>query len=136
MIFYLPSRYEFWEFRLLKPDAVIVLDATYANKKQGIELSKGGVITVSDKSVILSPSERNNISDIFRKSSIPIQFEVYNYSGTDAKSFPMAGLDANVIALLVPTKNNHSPNEICSSYDIKNTIDGVKLLAKSESVWF
>ncbi len=115
----------------IQPDYVIVLDATYASEKQGITLGGGGVLTLSDNSVILSPEDRNNFAELFDKSGIPYQFEVYNYSGTDAKSFPAAGLLAPVRALLIPTENNHHYNEKAALLDILHILNGVKLLAET-----
>ena len=115
----------------LQPDYVIVLDATYTSEKQGITLGGGGVLTLSDNSVILSPKERNYFAALFNKSEIPYQFEVYNYSGTDAKSFPAVGLSAPVRALLIPTENNHHYNEKAALIDIIHTLRGVKLLTRN-----
>ncbi len=111
----------------IKPDYVIVLDATYASEKQGITLGGGPVLTLSDNSVLLSPKERDNFSELFTSAGIPYQFEVYNYSGTDARAFPAAGLSAPVNALLIPSENNHHKNEKAALIDIKNTIKCVRL---------
>ena len=116
----------------VKPDYVIVLDATYASEKQGITLGGGPVLTLSDNSVLLSPKERDEFAEMFKSAGIPYQFEVYNYSGTDARAFPHAGLTAPVKALLTPTENNHHENEKAALIDIENTIKGVKLLVESE----
>lgn len=115
----------------VKPDYVIVLDATYTSEEQGISLGGGPVLTLSDNSVLLSPQERDEFAEMFKSAGIPYQFEVYNYSGTDSRAFPHAGLAAPVRSLLIPTENNHHRNEKAALIDIENTIDGVKLLARS-----
>jgi putative aminopeptidase FrvX len=112
----------------LQPDFVIVLDATYASKKQNITLGGGGVLTLSDNSVILSPAERDDFAAIFSDAEIPYQFEVYNYSGTDAKAFPLVGGNATVRAFLIATENNHHFNERAALIDIENTTAGIKLM--------
>lgn len=115
----------------LKPDYVIVLDATYTSEKQRIVFGNGPVLTLSDNSVLMSPKERDEFAELFKSKDVPYQFEVYNYSGTDARAFPHSGLNADVKALLVPTENNHHRNEKAALKDIDNTIKGVKVLAES-----
>ncbi len=91
----------------IEADAIIALDATYANEAQGVDLGKGPVVTLSDASAILSPALRNRLL----ACGVPLQTEVYNYSGTDARAFPMQGCTAPVVPLLLPTTGNHSPVE-------------------------
>lgn len=99
----------------LKPDFVIALDATYEAPRQNVLLGGGPVLTISDKSVLLSPRVRDRIKHCFAKHQLPLQFEVYNYSGTDARAFP----PATVISLLIPTRGNHSPLETADWRDIE-----------------
>ncbi len=93
--------------RDVKADAVVVLDITYENEKQNVEMGKGPVITLSDNSVLLSPEERDQCCAL----EVPLQTEVYNYSGTDARAFPVLGRMMPVIPLLLATRGNHSPIE-------------------------
>ncbi len=97
----------------IQADLIIALDATYTHKEQGVELGKGPVVTLSDASVILSPVMRDRLL----ACGVPLQTEVYNFSGTDAKAFPLQGHTAPVIPLLLPTTGNHSPCEIASRKD-------------------
>lgn len=100
--------------RHVSPDAVIALDATYTNGKQGVTLGGGPVVTLSDASVLLSPALRDRLL----ACGVPLQTEVYNYSGTDAKAFPSQGLSVPVVPLLIPTLGNHSPAETASLADL------------------
>jgi putative aminopeptidase FrvX len=63
------------------------------------------------------------------KAKVPIQFEAYNYSGTDARAFPAQGRTAPVIALLLPTRGNHSPIETADTDDLKHWEKAIKALA-------
>ncbi len=101
-----------------RPDLVICLDATYADEAQEVLLGGGPVLTLSDASVILSPAERERLSRTFRRAGVPLQTEVYNYSGTDSRAFPHLGLPCPVLALLIATEGNHSPVERAALADI------------------
>ncbi len=112
----------------IKPDYVICLDATYENKSQNVEIGGGPVLTISDASVILSCQNRDDIINLFRINNIPLQTEVYNYSGTDAKAFPQVGLHCLVIPLLIASTGNHSSLERVSINDIETLVNGVQIL--------
>ena len=101
-----------------KADLVICLDATYADEEQGVLLGNGPVLTISDKSVILGQQQAECILELCRRWCLPLQTEVYNYSGTDARAFPQQGCDTPVYPILLPTTGNHSPNETVRSNDI------------------
>ena len=115
----------------LKPNLAICVDATYENPAQSVELGKGPVLTLSDASVILSCCSRNYIKSLFEKNGIPLQTEVYNFSGTDARAFPLVGLRCPVLALLVATIGNHSPCESASLKDIKLLHQSIEMLISS-----
>jgi len=112
----------------VRPDAVVVLDTTYENKEQGVELGKGPVLTLSDKSVLLPLAVRDGLMDAFHGAGLPLQTEVYNFSGTDAKAFPFAGLPGVVAPLLVPSKGNHSPRETVDVRDVEVLLSGLRIV--------
>ncbi|MCK5835101.1 MAG: M20/M25/M40 family metallo-hydrolase [Lentisphaeria bacterium] len=112
----------------IKPDYVICLDATYTDKAQKVELGQGPVITLSDRSVILSMVQRQNLQNMFYDFGVYVQYEVYNYSGTDARAFPAMGLIAPVIALLLPTTGNHEPIEVCDFADLDEMFKAIVVL--------
>jgi endoglucanase len=99
----------------VKADAVLVLDITYTDKAQAIELGKGPVITLCDASVLLSPTVRDRLLSV----KVPLQTEVYNYSGTDARAFPAQGIPTPAIPVLIPTEGNHSPRETLHPADLQ-----------------
>ena len=99
----------------VKADLVLVLDITYTDNKQGISLGKGPVVTLCDASVLLSPTMRDKIL----AAPVPLQTEVYNYSGTDARAFPAQGIPTPAIPVLIPTEGNHSPRESLHPADLQ-----------------
>ncbi len=115
----------------VQPDLVIVLDATYVAPDQGVALGGGPVLTLSDASVLLSPARRDQLAAIFLAAGVPLQTEVYNYSGTDARAFPRVGLAAPVFPLLLPTTGNHSPCETANLRDAQALMAGLHCLAEN-----
>ena len=112
-------------------DAVVVVDATYESAEQRVLLGNGPVLTLSDHSVLLGIRARDAWRECFRKGGVPLQTEVYNYSGTDARAFPRQGNAAMVAALLVPSTGNHSPHERIDLRDVAATVEGISLLAQN-----
>ncbi|MDO5461948.1 MAG: hypothetical protein Q4F99_00450 [bacterium] len=112
--------------RHVQADLAIALDVTYENEKQEVRMGQGPVITLSDASVILSPLERDKLL----ASHIPLQTEVYNTSGTDARAFPVLGNTLPVIALLLATRGNHSPLESISTNDLIHWPTAIATLAE------
>ena len=115
--------------RAIEPDLVICLDATYEAPKQGVLLGGGPVLTLSDASVLLSPAVRDQVRDWFRAQKLPLQTEVYNYSGTDARAFPHQGLPCPVLPLLLATRGNHSPCEAGSLGDFQTLLAALRRFA-------
>lgn len=113
------------------PDAVVVLDATYENADQGVTLGGGPVLTLSDASVLLSPALRDAVTARLAPSGAPLQHEVYNRSGTDARAFPRAGLPATILPLLLPTRGNHGPAEAADLRDADALLNVLRILAES-----
>ena len=106
----------------LQADLVICLDTTYTNKEQGVELKKGPVLTLSDKSVLVPRKVHAALHQCCREWDIPLQDEVYNFSGTDARAFPSAGSLALVLPLLIPSDGNHTPRESIAIKDLQSTL--------------
>ncbi|MEG1480694.1 MAG: hypothetical protein RSD41_06815 [Kiritimatiellia bacterium] len=113
--------------RQVSADAVIALDVTYENEKQSVALGKGPVITLSDASVLLSMKLRDQLL----ACGVPLQTEVYNFSGTDAKAFPHQGCPTPVIPLLLATQGNHSPRETISIADLHEWPSAIHAIART-----
>lgn len=114
----------------VQPDMVFCVDATYEAHSQHVRIGEGPVLTLSDASVLLSPDERDRILSIAADSGAALQTEVYNFSGTDARAFPRAGLPAAVYALLIPSAGNHTPAETASLHDWQTVLTLIPSLAE------
>ena len=114
----------------VRPDAVICLDATYASDFQRVALGGGPVLTLSDTTVNLGGIARDQIQRFFESRHLPLQTEVYNTSGTDAKAFPMHGLPGPVLALLFATTGNHTQLETASLNDLRSLRQAIEELAR------
>lgn len=109
--------------RAVPADLVLCLDATYSSQEQGIFLGGGPVLTLSDRSVLISPEVHQCLAELCRSWGLPLQVEVYNYSGTDARAFPLAGNPALVLPLLIPSEGNHSPKETIDCADLSTCLE-------------
>jgi putative aminopeptidase FrvX len=117
------------------PDLVVCLDATYEAPEQGVCLGKGPVLTLSDASVLLSVEVRDRVLAWAEANGLPLQTEVYNYSGTDARAFPQQGLPARVLPVLLPTRGNHTPVETASVADLESWFRFVLAFVLSPPDW-
>jgi len=115
----------------IRPDLVVCVDATYEAPNQDVVIGNGPVLTLSDASVLLSPRTRDLVKALGAESAIPLQTEVYNYSGTDSRAFPHQGLQALVLPLLLATRGNHSPEETGSLSDADVWLQLVCRIAES-----
>ena len=115
----------------VRPDAVLVLDTTYEAEAQGVRLGQGPVLTLSDASVLLSPQTRDQVLALMERVGVPLQTEVYNFSGTDARAFPQMGLTCPVLPLLVPTRGNHAPCETADERDLAAWLPAIRAVAEN-----
>lgn len=119
--------------RHVQPDAVIVVDATYEALDQQVRLGSGPVLTLSDASVLLSPARRDWVRAVLTGANIPLQTEVYDSSGTDARAFPHQGLACPVLPLLIATTGNHTPCETADPRDAEQTAAAINRL--TAEIW-
>lgn len=112
--------------RNVRADAVLALDVTYENARQSVGMGRGPVVTLSDASALLSPVLRDRLL----ACGVPLQTEVYNFSGTDARAFPQQGLPMPVVPLLLPTRGNHSPRETLARADFEAWPEAIAAVAR------
>jgi putative aminopeptidase FrvX len=103
-----------------KPDLIICLDATYEEEEQDVTLGNGPVLTVTDKSVLLGQKTVESLQRHCAAWGVPLQTEIYNFSGTDARAFPSQGITAPALPILIPTTGNHTPLETAAMSDIES----------------
>ena len=114
----------------VRPDLVVVLDTTYESEEQGVRLGGGPVLTLSDTSVLIGPALRDRVLEVSAAAGVPLQTEVYNFSGTDARAFPQQGLPCPVLPLLIPTRGNHAPVEEADLRDCSAWPQAVRAVAE------
>jgi putative aminopeptidase FrvX len=119
--------------RTVEPDLVFCVDATYEVPEQGVLLGGGPVLTLSDASVLLNGRVRDTVQNLFDDFGVPLQTEVYDRSGTDARAFPHQGLAALVLPLLLPSTGNHSPVERASMIDVRWLIEALRGLCRARA---
>ena len=115
----------------VRPARVIVLDTTYESEEQGVRLGKGPVLTLSDTAVLVSPALRDRVLGWATAAGAPLQTEVYNFSGTDARAFPQAGLACPVLPILIPTRDNHAPVETADVRDLAAWPQAIRAVAEN-----
>lgn len=120
--------------RHIRPDLALVVDATYEAPDQRVLRGGGPVLTVSDASVLLSPAQRDRVKTLFASWGLPLQVEVYNFSGTDARAFPHQGLACPVLPLLLATTGNHTPRETADLRDAAQLAEAIARLAADRTV--
>jgi endoglucanase len=117
----------------VKPNIALILDATY--DEFPVSMSQGPVITLSDRSVILSSKVRDYLLELAKKNKIPVQTEVWNIGGTDAGSVRTIKEGVPTIPILTATKNNHTPIEMGCIHDCYSVTDFCRvILANSEDL--
>ncbi|MFX0013126.1 MAG: M42 family metallopeptidase [Promethearchaeota archaeon] len=110
----------------IQPDLALILDVTYDDYP--VTIGDGPVITISDKSSLLSTHVRDYLLDLAKKNKLPIQTEVWNIGGTDAGS--VRGFGVPTIPILTATKNNHTPVEMASIDDCYSVVQLCLLIIK------
>ena len=116
----------------IEPDAALALDVAPAGDFPGttpeearIKINKGPVITVADgkgRGIITHTSVRDSLVETAKKRKIPYQLEVGEGGTTDATAIQLTkgGVFSGVVS--VPTRYIHTPVEVASIKDIKNTV--------------
>ncbi len=106
--------------KMIKPDLAILFDATYAI--DDVEMGEGPCLTLYDNSIFFPMNIRDWFINVAEENGLKYQFEVYNYAGTDARYFSVAGHGCITFPLLIPTLNNHTSLEIMHEKDIDATL--------------
>ncbi len=112
----------------IEPDLAIALDVTPAfdtpkgYKRIKIALGEGIAIKIQDRSLVANKEVVDMLTEIAKKNSIPYQYEVLPFGGTDGGAIQLTrgGVKTGVIS--IPCRYVHSPNEMIDMDDYKNTI--------------
>jgi putative aminopeptidase FrvX len=117
----------------IEPDLALILDITY--DEHPVSMGQGPVITLSDRSSLLSTYVRDYLMELAKDNKIPIQTEVWNIGGTDAGPVRVIGAGIPTIPVLTATKNNHTPIEMACVDDCYSVVKFCQLiLDKSKEI--
>jgi len=119
----------------IKADLAFCIDATYVDPLQKVFLKKGPVLTLTDASVLIGRGMLDFWRAFCSNHNVPLQTEVYNYSGTDAKAFPNAGCTMPVLPFLIPSLDNHSPEETIAIDDLQNLLKIVEFFCQDPDAY-
>lgn len=113
----------------IAPELGLALDITpcpdtpEATRICSVEIGKGPAVKVRDNSVICHPRVRRWLEDAARARSIPIQYEVLTFGGTDAGAIQASreGVPSGVVS--IPTRYGHSVCETIDKGDFEAIIE-------------
>ncbi len=113
----------------LEPSLAIALEGTIGAdmpgvppERQPVRLGQGPAISVADRSIVVSRRIVAVLEAVAEKASIPYQYKLPTYGGTDAGAIHLTrgGVLAGVIS--VPCRYIHSPISTLRVEDLENTI--------------
>lgn len=113
----------------IQPDLALILDVTY--DEYPVAMGQGPVITLSDRSSLLSTHVRDYLLELAKNNKIAIQTEVWNIGGTDAGPVRVIGAGIPTIPVLTATKNNHTPVEMACIDDCYSVVKLCQLIIEN-----
>lgn len=115
--------------RNINPDVSIDFDATFAidgglglepEKTGDIKLGEGGVLSWGpDKSIAICEAIRR----LSEETKIKFQHDASRCGGTNTSSIQIFSSDCETCLISIPTRNMHTPVEMCDKRDILGIID-------------
>ena len=81
-------------------------------------LSKGAVVSLMDRSVIMNRPLREMAMSTAKSRGIPVQYKRYVAGGTDAGSIHLAQGGIPSLVMAVPCRYIHSPSSVCKLSDV------------------
>lgn len=111
----------------IEPDLGIAIDVTSTGdtpecERMAVKLGQGAAIKIKDRSLITHPQVRDLLTTLSEENSIPHQFEVLPFGGTDSGAIHLtrAGVPAGVIS--IPCRYVHSPSEMIDLKDVEAAV--------------
>ncbi len=124
----------------IEPDLGIALDVTATGdtpeaERLAVKLGKGAAIKVKDLSIITHSKVKDLLTELAKTNSIPYQFEVLPFGGTDAGAIHLtkAGVPAGVIS--IPCRYVHSPSEMVDLNDVEAAVRLVVAVMEKKIGW-
>lgn len=112
----------------IMPDFALSVDVTDTGDtpncpKMAVKLGKGAAIKIMDRSVMCSPSVRNDLINLARENDIAYQLEVMTDGGTDAGALSLTGAGIKTGGISVPCRYVHAPSEMVAESDLAAVVD-------------
>lgn len=123
----------------IEPDVAIAVDVTDTGDTPGCEtmevkLGGGAAIKIMDKSVITHKGLRDLLVRCAEEHSIPYQFEILTFGGTDAGAMQTVKSGAATGAISLPLRYIHSSAETANISDFEACISLVCEFAKKDFI--
>jgi putative aminopeptidase FrvX len=98
-------------------------DTPESTKVCSVEIGRGPAVKVRDNSLICHPRVRRWLEDAAKSRSIPFQYEVLTFGGTDAGAIQASreGIPSGVVS--VPTRYGHSTAETIDKEDLEQCVE-------------
>lgn len=113
----------------IRPDLALAIEGTIGadmpgvrEDQQPVRLGQGPAITVADRSIIVSRRVIDVLERIADESSIPFQYKLPTYGGTDAGAIHLTRGGVLSGVLSVPCRFIHSPASTMRMNDFENTV--------------
>ena len=115
----------------IEPDIGVAIDVTGAGDVPGVDamamkVGAGPCVKVMDRGSISTPLVRDGLVAAARHASVPFQYEVLPFGGTDASSIMPSRGGVPSGTLSVTTRYVHSPSELLSISDMENSVKLLK----------
>lgn len=108
----------------IEPTLAVALDVTPCgdtpkSETLPVRMGEGAAIKVKDRSLLVHPLVKDHLTRLAKEGSIPHQYEVLPYGGTDAGSIYLsrAGVPTGVIS--IPCRYLHTPTEMVDLDDLE-----------------
>lgn len=108
-------------------DLALVIDTTFSYDTPKVQnrtsLNQGVAVKVMDRSIVVSPTIKNWISEVAAANNIPYQWEIITSGGTDSGPIHLTKGGILTGGLAIPVRYLHSGNEMVAKKDIQACID-------------
>lgn len=111
----------------VEPTMAVALDVTPSGdtpkgQTLAVRMGAGAAIKIKDRSLLAHPMVKNHLTRLADDGSIPYQYEVLPYGGTDAGTIHLsrAGVPTGVIS--IPCRYLHTPSEMVDLADLEAAV--------------
>ncbi len=123
----------------IEPDYAISIDVTDTgdtpgSKTMDVKLGFGAAIKIMDNSVITHKGLRDAIEKCAKENSIPYQFEILTFGGTDAGAMQLVKGGTKAGAISLPVRYIHTPVETADKSDISACVALVSEFLKKDFI--